>query len=322
MRCEKMALLGQMTAEIAHEISTPLAAIKASSANVMVWLNEFYGLLPELIVKFSEEEWEIFFSLLTESMKYKQILTTSEEQTYKKELEAQLQGLQIENANQILDFIIELGLYSHIELVKKFLKKANLNHIKLLSTCAKMALIYKSCDNIRIAIDHATRIVVALKHYGHFGHGDKMEKANILEEIDLVLTLNQNQIKQGVEVVKHYQTIPQILCCPDELTQVWVNLIQNALYAMNNNGKLVIDVFRQGDHILVKFCDTGSGIADEIKGKIMEPFFTTKPKGQGSGLGLYIVKNIIDKHKGRINFESSKEGTTVTVMLPLLPNKA
>ena len=108
-----------------------------------------------------------------------------------------------------------------------------------------------------------------------------------------------------------------ILCYPDELNQVWTNIIQNAAQAMQYKGKLTIHTYDKIDHVEVTFTDTGSGIAPEIQDKIFEPFFTTKAMGEGSGLGLHISKQIIEKHKGSITISSILgQGTTFSIKLP------
>jgi len=107
------------------------------------------------------------------------------------------------------------------------------------------------------------------------------------------------------------------LCYPDELNQVWANLVHNALQGMNNKGTLTINANRQDTRLLVSITDSGKGIPLEIQSKIFEPFFTTKAIGEGSGLGLHIVKKIIDKHSGTIEVESIPGRTTLTVSLPI-----
>ena len=112
--------------------------------------------------------------------------------------------------------------------------------------------------------------------------------------------------------------MPKVLCLPDELNQVWTNLIHNALQAMQYHGKLTVGLRSDGENALVSIGDTGCGIAPENREKIFKPFFTTKADGEGSGLGLDIVKKIVDKHQGRIEVTSELGvGTTFVVVLPL-----
>jgi len=128
-------------------------------------------------------------------------------------------------------------------------------------------------------------------------------------------------LKQGCEVVKEFERLPLLSCHADELNQVWTNLIHNALQAMNYKGVLTIktrlDESASRPQIMVQVTDTGQGIPPELKNRIWESFFTTKESGEGSGLGLGICKRIIEKHNGRIFFESRQGETTFTVVLPL-----
>jgi signal transduction histidine kinase len=126
-----------------------------------------------------------------------------------------------------------------------------------------------------------------------------------------------------VEVIRHYAELPPVLCYPDELNQVWTNLIHNALQAMNYQGTLTIDVTTTIDQqAKISITDSGSGIPEEIQSKIFEPFFTTKPPGEGSGLGLDIVKKIIEKHHGQIEVKSIPGQTIFTIYLPINLTKA
>jgi signal transduction histidine kinase len=111
--------------------------------------------------------------------------------------------------------------------------------------------------------------------------------------------------------------VPPILCYPEELAQVWSNLIGNAIHAMGDRGELEIAVHQQNQFICVQVTDSGSGISPEVLPRIFEPFFTTKPMGEGSGLGLSIVRKIIDKHHGEIEVNSCPGKTQFEVRLPL-----
>jgi signal transduction histidine kinase len=118
-------------------------------------------------------------------------------------------------------------------------------------------------------------------------------------------------------VVKTYADIPLIPCFPDELNQVWTNLIHNALQAMNYSGILQITVTSADGHVNVNITDNGGGISAEMQDRIFDPFFTTKPMGEGSGLGLNIVQKIIAKHQGTIGVTSVPGQTTFAIALPI-----
>jgi signal transduction histidine kinase len=131
--------------------------------------------------------------------------------------------------------------------------------------------------------------------------------------------LYHNQIKQNIELICDYdEDVPLLMCHPDELNQVWTNLIHNALQAMDYKGKLAISIKVVDKDIVVAVKDSGCGIPEDIMERIFEPFFTTKSAGEGSGLGLDIVRGIIEKHGGRIEIDTKVgKGTTFTVYLPL-----
>jgi len=141
--------------------------------------------------------------------------------------------------------------------------------------------------------------------------------ANVAEGIETVLTLYHNQLKRGVVVTREYDEIPNIFCRPDELNQVWTNLIHNAIHAMDSKGDMTIAVSPHGDGVKVSVSDSGTGVPPELREKIFEPFFTTKVAGEGSGLGLHIVRQIVESHGGTIHLgDSAAGGAVFEVILP------
>ncbi|MBD0304466.1 MAG: GHKL domain-containing protein, partial [Tolypothrix sp. T3-bin4] len=242
-------------------------------------------------------------------------LSTREKRQLKRGLTRQLEEQAIKNADGIASILVALGIYEEIEPLLPLLKDPD-SQI-LLDTAYQLASVQKSTKNLSTATNRAAKIVFALKSYARYDATGEKVKANITDGIETVLTLYQNQLKQGLNVIKNYQSSPSILCYPDELHQVWTNLIHNALQAMDNRGTLRIDVSQHKESVLVSITDSGKGIPSEIKQKIFEPFFTTKRLGEGSGLGLYIIKKIIDKHQGTIEVESMPGKTTFTLSLPI-----
>ena len=138
----------------------------------------------------------------------------------------------------------------------------------------------------------------------------------IEDGIEDTLVMLQNELKYGVEIERDYKKVSKINCYPSELAQVWTNIIHNAVQAMDGKGKLKIETFEEGDYIGVRFIDSGPGIPEDAQTKIFEPFFSTKDQGEGTGLGLTICYQIIEKHGGRINLTSKPGKTTFEVLLP------
>ncbi|MEI2582501.1 sensor histidine kinase [Scytonema sp. PRP1] len=230
-------------------------------------------------------------------------------------MQRQLESQSIDNADSLASTLVNLGACDDIQPFLPLLKAPDVQ--KFLKITYDFASVWKSTKTITTTTDRAAKVVFALKTYAHYDHSGEKVQVNITEGIETVLTLYHNQLKHGVKVIRNYSEVPPILCYPDELNQVWVNLIHNALQAMDYKGILKIDVTRQELYVLVSITVNGEGIPAEIIPKIFEPFFTTKPAGEGSGLGLNIVKRIMEKHQGKISVESRVGETRFTVSLPV-----
>ncbi|WP_068280449.1 sensor histidine kinase [Aldersonia kunmingensis] len=139
--------------------------------------------------------------------------------------------------------------------------------------------------------------------------------------LDSTLVMLARKIGDGIEVVKEYdRTLPELPCYAAELNQVWTNLIDNAVAAMQGAGTLTVRTYRENDCAVVEIADTGPGVPEEIRSRIFEPFFTTKPVGEGTGLGLDISFRIVaNKHRGDIRVKSQPGDTRFIVRLPLEP---
>jgi two-component system, NtrC family, sensor kinase len=312
---EKMSALGHLVAGIAHEINNPLGAIQALIGNIIASLEQSLQELPHLFQTLPPEQLAVFFALVEESKASKGILSSREERQLKRGLKQALAEKTIENADQIANFLSKMGITTSLEPFMGLLCAPNSQSI--LNAAYNLRTIQNSSEYIQLSVERASRIVFALKNYVRQDQGDLKIKACITDGIETILTIYNNQLKRGIEVTKSYKEIPTILCYPDELTQVWSNLIGNAIQAMNYRGKLEIGVWEQKGYILVEVSDTGGGVPVEIQGKIFEPFFTTKPAGEGSGLGLHIVRQIIEKHQGKIDLETQAGCTKFRVSLPI-----
>lgn len=315
IQSEKMAALGQLIAGVAHEINNPLGAIRSSVENIADFLDKNLEELPHFFQKLSLEELTYFFDLLRNYSQQKSIWSSRERRQIKRNLRQELESEGIDDADAIADTLVDIGVDNLEEFLPLFQDQ---NSLKILENAYQFSSLRQSTNTIANSVDRAAKIVFALKSYARYDSQGKKVKSNVVDGIETVLTLYQNQIKRGVEVVRKYTDISPIFCYPDELDQVWTNLIHNALQAMENNGTLTVEVMdrEDGDGVVVAIADSGKGIPPEILPKIFQPFFTTKPPGEGSGLGLDIVKKIVDKHQGKIEVESMPGKTTFTIFLP------
>ncbi len=315
VQSEKMAALGHLIAGIAHEINTPLGAIRSSIRNIKDFFQQNLESLPIFFQSLTPEETKFYLQVLTVSNKKNNKLSSRETRKIRRNLVSKLEAINITDSYDMADILVDLGLEKYFKEISSFLQKKR--GIKILEQIYQFYSLRQSATTINIATEKAAKIVFALKTHARYDSGETKIKYDIIKGIETVLTLYQNQLKQGVEVLKTYQKIPLVYCYPDSLNQVWTNLIHNSLQAMDYQGKLVIDVSQENNYLKVKITDTGKGIPQEIMPKIFKPFFTTKPPGEGSGLGLDIVKKIINKHQAIINVDSVPGQTTFTVTIPI-----
>ena len=165
-------------------------------------------------------------------------------------------------------------------------------------------------------LERVRRIVKDLKDFSHVGELEQ-QSANLESGLDSTLNVVWNEIKYKADVVKEYAGIPEINCIASQLNQVFMNLLINAVQAIEDHGRITIRTGHDENNVWIEVEDTGKGIKPEQLGKIFDPFFTTKSVGMGTGLGLSLSYGIVKKHNGRIEVKSELgKGTCFRVFLP------
>ena len=171
---------------------------------------------------------------------------------------------------------------------------------------------------IKTGTQRTTEIVKSLRNFARLDE-DSLKVTDIHEGLESTLVILRNKLGERISVERQYDAaLPEILCYPGQLNQVFMNILNNAIQAIESSGQISIHTKRADDYVLVSISDTGKGMDKAVQERIFEPFFTTKEVGEGTGLGLSISYGIIEKHKGKIAVESSPgKGTHFIIHLPI-----
>jgi two-component system NtrC family sensor kinase len=328
IQSEKMASLGVMVAGIAHEINTPAGVIQAATENIEKNLSFILAHLADL----RREPREI--QPAQERLLYRMEKLIGQDNAavkdlFRKKMETTkvLEAQGIRPAKEIASLIAENG----IELDEGVLTdlqtafKADHDPSGFYQFLLETANSARNLRNLRNAIRSIVRIVKALKSYSHLDAG-RFEGAEIHDSIENTLVLLDSVLKNRVHLERKYAQVPPVFFNPDQMAQVWTNLIQNASQAMRGQEDARIEIETQSVElgglpaVRITIRDNGPGILPEVQARIWDPFFTTKDQGEGTGLGLSIVRNIIQRHQGRIDVETAPgQGAAFHITLPLMP---
>ncbi|MCH1914194.1 ATP-binding protein [Leptospira noguchii] len=318
---EKMASLGIMVAGIAHEINTPAGVINGAADNLDQNMNYLVQNVFDVVLFARYRKLRKNFELALLHLlrdKKKSELDSKEKFRLKNQLKEEMKSMNFSPSltSELSNFIIENQIGKERKYIYNIILKDDDRGYFMLKNAA---YINRNIKNIRYAIRNIVRIVKALKSYSHLDQSKTFSSSNIIEGMETTLIILNNQIKYGIEVIKNFQEIPPVICNPDELNQVWTNLIQNSIQALKGKGKIGISVFPWNGYVVVEIEDNGPGIPVKIQDRVWDPFFTTKDQGEGTGLGLGIVKGIVEKHKGKITLNSNPGRTIFRVELPINP---
>ncbi|WP_319545927.1 sensor histidine kinase [Ruegeria conchae] len=315
VQSEKMAAIGELVAGVAHELNTPLGAIRASNDNLDRSISIILSGLPELNETGNEAELSGLTDMLRGIAAVNVELTTREERSLRNTLASELQEHGFNDSQEKAAQLVELGVLTlgteHLPVLRSERWPLVFSQLRAFSS------LNRNCQTIKTAAARSSKIVFALKKYAHPGNDGHVSSASVGESLDTVLMLYQNLIKRGVQIERSFEGDTTILADHDALNQVWTNLVHNALQAMNCNGVLKIKATSTSDELLVSIEDTGCGIPPDAAARIFEPFYTTKQIGEGTGLGLSISADIVRRHGGTIEVDSVPGRTAFTVRLPV-----
>ena len=180
-----------------------------------------------------------------------------------------------------------------------------------------MTIITESIRTNRLACDRIVKFVRSVRNFARLDESD-WKRADIEECIESTLTLLAHELKGRISVVKDFGDTPEIDCYPNQLNQVFMNVLANSAQAIDGKGEIRIKTWANSDAVCISISDNGPGIPPEVRRRIFDPGFTTKKAGLGTGLGLSICQKIIENHHGQIVLQSEVgRGTAFTIVLPI-----
>ncbi len=323
---ERMAQLGTLTAGLAHELNNPAAAVNSSAGRMAEFMVRYGDARAAVASNLDEDGLAVVDDLLEglyASRGSRNQMSTLDQADLEDEIEAWLADHAVDRSWELASGLGDAGLNVHqLSNIADRVDGETLPAVVDLISAAQeqLSLVHQIEEGTR----RMSAIVKALKSYAYLDQAP-VQNVDVTVGLDDTLMLLEHKTK-GIEVVREYgDDVPVIEALGGELNQVWTNLIDNAIYAIEEAGepgRLTVRATPTDTGLTVEVEDNGSGIPEEIRQRIFDSFFTTKPPGSGTGLGLDISRNIVlHHHGGNLSVDSEPGRTTFKVELPLrLPN--
>jgi signal transduction histidine kinase len=322
VEAEKSAALGQLISGVAHEINNPLAAIRSSAEILEMDQSRILDDIPKFFQSASQEKLSLFLELQTESSQNRRYLPSREERQRKKQIRSTFESIPFESSTikeDTIELISELFLEeSYPKLNERFTETEALQILQMLSLFSTQK---NALKNIRLSTEKSARVIFSLRKFLGTEIKGTPRGIRISDLLETSLRTYDNYIQGIVQVEKDLSGDTEIVCVVDEIQQVLKNLIFNAIQSMYASPLKKLKIVVQkvdtepSEKRKISIEDSGMGVGEDVVQKLFTPFFTTKSRGEGIGLGLYVSKLIVEEHGGRLEYEALEGGSRFSVWI-------
>jgi signal transduction histidine kinase/predicted CoA-binding protein len=322
---EKMAQLGTLTAGVAHELNNPAAAVQRGASQLTDGLDDVLAAERALAQPLADPAFASTIANLRESVRkrtgHPPELDAIARGDREEEVEGWLATHGVADAGELAPTLVTLGY--DVAALDGLAADAGGHLPAVARWLAATHFVRNRLTEIAQGAGRIAEIVKALKGYAYLDQAP-VQEVDVHEGIDSTLVILRHKLKAGIRVVRQFAPdLPRISAWGSELNQVWTNILDNAADALadrvkDGTAEITIRTRREGDFIAVDIHDNGPGIPTDIQGRIFDAFFTTKPPGKGTGLGLDIsYRIVVQRHRGDLRVSSRPGDTTFTVRLPI-----